>query len=122
PASTHCGVCSAPIGAPPTGALPTAAPTAPLPAFDGTRWQYAVASIGTFSTGERLVRVLGALGADGWELVNVYDKASNWLGGTEKGFILFKRAVGPGEQPIGGLWAVEVDKTGTLIEPSTQAW
>jgi hypothetical protein len=75
-----------------------------------------------FATSQRLVTVLGAMGSDGWELVNVYDKASNWIAGTEKGFILFKRSVAPGDEPLEGLWAVEVDKSGRLVRPSTQDW
>jgi hypothetical protein len=72
------------------------------------RWQYAVVNVGTFNTQGRLVLVLGSLGAEGWELVHVYDKASNWLAGTEKGFALFKRAVAEGDSPPEG-WAVALD-------------
>lgn len=50
--------------------------------------------------------VLGKLGSQGWELVGVYDKSSNWLNGMEKGFVLFKREVAPGAHPEGawGIW------------------
>ena len=60
--------------------------------------------IGAFQQKERLVSALGTLGAQGWELVAVYDKASNWLVGMEKGFVLFKRPVPEGEEPVGP-WA-----------------
>jgi hypothetical protein len=68
---------------------------------EGVRWQYRVVSIGAFFAGGRLSQALGHLGEGGWELVTVYDKASNWLQGFEKGFILFKRAVPPGDEPDG---------------------
>ena len=85
----------------------------------GQRWQYAVVNVGTFNTAERLVTILGKLGADRWELVHVYDKASNWLTGMEKGFALFKRPVADGDEPDGG-WAVTLDKNGDLVVP--QDW
>lgn len=69
------------------------------------RWQYAVVNVGTFNTQARLVLVLGSLGSQGWELVHVYDKASNWLAGAEKGFALFKRPIAEGVTPPEG-WAV----------------
>lgn len=37
--------------------------------------------------------------AAGWELVAVYDKASNWFAGLEKGFVLMKRPVPTGVEP-----------------------
>ncbi|MBK5221570.1 MAG: hypothetical protein JJE52_01570 [Acidimicrobiia bacterium] len=66
------------------------------------RWQYRIVNSGTFSTAERLGMALSYFGQQAWEHVTVYDKASNWVQGFEKGFILFKRAVPPGEQPEGG--------------------
>jgi hypothetical protein len=65
----------------------------------GVRWQYRVVNTGMFNTADRLVRVLGDLGAHGWELVGIYDKSSNWIQGAEKGFVLFKRAVPEGVEP-----------------------
>jgi hypothetical protein len=73
--------------------------------------------MGVFMAGGRLQAVLGKLGSDGSELVHVYDKTSNWLGGFEKGFALFKRPVLDGEEPEGD-WAVQVDKVGNIIPPS----
>jgi hypothetical protein len=55
-----------------------------------------------FNQAERLAGTLGYLGSEGWELAAVYDKASNWLDGFEKGFLLFKRAVPDGQEPDGG--------------------
>lgn len=44
------------------------------------------------------------MGAEGWELVHVYDKASNWFANLEKGFVLFKRPVASDAEPVGP-WA-----------------
>ena len=66
---------------------------------DGIRWQYRVVNTGMFNTADRMTQTLGDLGAHGWELVGVYDKASNWFQGAEKGFMLFKRPVAPGIEP-----------------------
>src|SRR4051812_48787683 len=45
--------------------------------FKGIRWQYSVINIGSFSAMSRMEDVLGSAGGLGWELVGVYDKASN---------------------------------------------
>jgi hypothetical protein len=58
-----------------------------------TRWQYGVVNIGMFSALDRMKAVLGHLGSEGWELVTVYDKGSNWMSGMEKGFMMLKRPV-----------------------------
>lgn len=78
----------------------------PVDSSDSTRdrWQYTVVNLGSFFAGDRLVRHLGQLGADGWELVTIYDKSSNWIKGFEKGFALFKRPVPSGTSPAGE-WA-----------------
>jgi hypothetical protein len=68
------------------------------------RWQYRVVNMGMFNAPERLAFVLGHLGAQGWELMHVYDKMSNWIQSAEKGFAIFKRVVLPGEDPEGP-WA-----------------
>lgn len=78
------------------------------------RWQYAVVDIGLFNAASRLLSVLGALGSDGWQLVHVYDKASNWLSGMEKGFVLFKRPV-VGDAAPPGDWAMQFDAQGRLV-------
>ena len=65
------------------------------------RWQYRTVNLGSFSAAERLEAALGHLGRHGWELAGVYDKASNWWLGFEKGFLLFKRPVPEGEEPDG---------------------
>lgn len=79
---------------------------------DLIRWQYQVIGLGTFNTPDRLAVTLAKLGSEGWELVHVYDKASNWIANTEKGFALFKRPVLPGELPDGP-WAVWQRATAT---------
>jgi hypothetical protein len=89
------------------------------PSVRQVRWQYAVANIGVVDAASRLAAVLGRLGADGWELVGVFDKASNVFSGMEKGFVLFKRPVGPAEEAEGG-WAVQVDRHGRIV-PATAA-
>lgn len=73
------------------------------------RWQYGVVAIGMFGAFERLRNTLGVLGADGWELVTVYDKASNWLNGMEHGFMLFKRPVPAGQKLPDEQWVIAVN-------------
>ena len=60
----------------------------PMPGVQ--RWQYAIVNTGSFKSAERMTEVLATAGAGGWELVSVYDKASNWLGGLEKGFMMLE--------------------------------
>ena len=43
--------------------------------------------------------VLATAGANGWELVGVYDKASKGLNGMERGFMLLKRPVPDDVEP-----------------------
>jgi hypothetical protein len=69
------------------------------------RWQYAVVNTGSFNSPERMAAVLGSAGRVGWELVTVYDKASNWFQGMEKGFMLLRRAVPAGVEPKA--WSVQ---------------
>jgi hypothetical protein len=52
-----------------------------------------------------MVKAFTVLGSSGWELVTIYDKSSNWFGGMEKGFALFKREVADGAEPDGP-WAI----------------
>lgn len=70
------------------------------------RWQYAVVDIGSFGAQGRMAEVLRVAGSTGWELVSVYDKASNWIGNMEKGFMLLKRAVPEGVTP--SEWAITI--------------
>jgi len=65
------------------------------------RWQYHVVNLGTINAAERMSAAFGHLGSEGWELVAMYDKSSNWLAGMEKGFAIFKRSVPDGEEPDG---------------------
>ena len=69
------------------------------PVGSPNRWQYAIANVGMFRSPARMGEVLATAGAHGWELVTVYDKASNWLAGMEKGFMLLKRMVPEGTTP-----------------------
>jgi hypothetical protein len=69
-----------------------------------TRYQYKIVNLGMFNATERMLTSFAELGADGWQLVATYDKASNWFQGMEKGFVLFMRTVPPGEEPVGA-WA-----------------
>src|SRR5690554_5898232 len=75
---------------------------------DHVRWQYGVVGIGSFRTLELMRAVLGHLGAEGWELVTVYDKAANWLQGYEQGFVLMKRPVPPGARLDENEWCIAV--------------
>ncbi len=76
------------------------------------RWQYKVVNLGSYFTASRLAEALAHLGEDGWEVIGVYDKASNWLRDMEKGFLFCKRPVLPGEAPEGP-WAATVSSAGT---------
>lgn len=82
------------------------------------RWQYRIVDLGVFWARDRLVHSLAALGSEGWELVGIYDKSSNWLEGMEKGFALFKRSVPEDEEPAGP-WA-EASRA-DVYSPSTQS-
>lgn len=81
----------------------TAEPPISLPDAESydTRWQYRIVNLGAAFVARRLGMTLSYFGQRGWELVGVYDKASNWLNGIEKGFMLFKKAVPPGDEPDG---------------------
>jgi hypothetical protein len=57
------------------------------------RFQYAVVGVGLFKSPERMAEVLSSAGENGWELVTVYDKASNWWAGMEQGLMLLKRPI-----------------------------
>jgi hypothetical protein len=63
------------------------------------RWQYAVLNVGMFNSADRMAAVLARAGSHGWELAATMDKASNWLNGMEKGFLLLKRPVPEGVSP-----------------------
>lgn len=98
----------------------------------GRRWQYVVANVGMFDASVRLPRVLAHMGANGYELITVYDKSSNWFANMEKGFMLFKREVLAGEEPTGPWCGVLDPTTMTMKEaepldtnhgyPAGQAW
>jgi hypothetical protein len=64
-----------------------------------------------FNTHQRWADVLGEAGRLGWELVQVYDKSSNWWTGMEKGFMLLRRQVPQGVEPIA--WSVQISQTGS---------
>jgi hypothetical protein len=48
-------------------------------------------------------------GSQGWELAAVYDKASNWFTGMEKGFILLKRPVAPSVHLSDDEWCITMN-------------
>jgi hypothetical protein len=81
--------------------------------YTGPLWQFAVINIGSFRAAGRFQRALGAAASQGWELVGVYDKASNWLSGMEKGFILLKRQVPPGARLREDEWCISLNLAGT---------
>lgn len=83
----------------------------PLDAYTGTRWQYAVVNIGMFSAMNRMELVLGSAGSQGWELISIYDKGSNWNVGMEKGFMLLKRPVQPGTLLQDQEWCITMNLT-----------
>jgi hypothetical protein len=76
------------------------------------RWQYGIVALGSFGTFERMSGALGELGQHGWELVTVYDKASNWMASLEKGFMLLKRPVPPGQRLGDDKWCIAVNLAG----------
>jgi hypothetical protein len=78
---------------------------------DRVRWQYGVVNIGMFNAMSRMANVLAASGEFGWELVGVYDKASNWMNNMEKGFMLFKRPIPPGVRLAESDWCVTLSDT-----------
>jgi hypothetical protein len=86
------------------------------------RWQYRIVNLGALFAAERLVAALGQLGAEGWELVTVYDKTINGFAGFESGFALCKRSVADGAEPEGP-WAEVLSfvdgrmTQGTAVEP-----
>lgn len=88
-------------------ALPSAF-TEPLEGAE-QRWQYAVVNTGSFGTADRLNTVLASAGRAGWELVTIYDKASNWFRGIEKGFMMMKRPVPAGVTP--DRWCIHITQT-----------
>jgi hypothetical protein len=96
-----------------------APPSATQPAEDdrgtytGPFWQFAIINIGMFRAIDRFEKALGVAASQGWELVGVYDKASNWLSGMEKGFILLKRQVPPGVQLREDEWCISLNLAGT---------
>lgn len=67
--------------------------------------------MGMFNAADRMADSFGALGAEGWELVALHDKSSNWLTSMEKGFAVFKRAVPDDAEPDGpwGVWQYAKD-------------
>ena len=75
------------------------------------RFQYRIVKLGVFRAADRMAAAFGMLGKDGWELIGVYDKSSNWIGNVETGFALFKRSVPEGSEPDGP-WSIvdEVDR------------
>ena len=84
--------------------MPAATPQSNLDALgqppDGVpRFQHAIINVGTFNNADRMAQVLATASRAGWELVTIYDKASNWVGGWEKGFMLLKRPVPEGTSP-----------------------
>lgn len=81
----------------------------PLDKYEGIRWQYAVVNIGSFGALDRMELVLGSAGSQGWELVTIYDKASNWIQGMEKGFMLLKRPVAPETKLEDDDWCVTIN-------------
>lgn len=85
--------------------------TEPYLGEGNTRWQYGVVNIGMFKAASRMQLVLGHLGSEGWELISIYDKGSNWLGGMEKGFMLLKRPVPPGATLTEDQWCIAVSVT-----------
>ncbi|MEY3640329.1 MAG: hypothetical protein RLZZ199_134 [Actinomycetota bacterium] len=77
------------------------------------KFQYQIIDLGIFNVPDKIEKTFGHLGQNGWELVGVFDKASNWLKGHERGFAIFKREVGD-EVKANSRWArvVSPDQVG----------
>ena len=56
--------------------------------YTGPFWQFAVINIGMFRAIDRFEKALGVAASQGWELVGVYDKASELAGGHGEGLHL----------------------------------
>jgi hypothetical protein len=82
-------------------------------------WQYQIIDLGLFSAAERMTSAFGVLGSEGWELITVFDKSSNWIAGGEKGFAIFKRRVPAGIEPEEP-WA-RWRRAGEITSPEEQA-
>ncbi len=72
------------------------------------RYQFGVVNIGRFNSMQRMQQVLAVAGENGWDLVHVYDKASNWTNG-ELGFMLFRRPVQPGVRLPADQWCIALE-------------
>jgi hypothetical protein len=84
-----------------------------------SRFQYEIVSLGVFNVADKMVNAFSHLGSNGWELVGIFDKSSNWLGsGFEKGFAVFKREISDNETPDGP-WAkfVHAEHVGNPDDP-----
>ena len=81
--------------------------------YEGPYFQFAVINIGSFRAVGRLQRALGIAASEGWDLVAIYDKASNWMQGMEKGFILLKRPVPDGRTMRADEWCITLNLAGT---------
>lgn len=78
------------------------------------RWQYGVVNIGMFASMDRMEEVLAAAGEQGWELITIYDKSSNWFANMEKGFMLLKRPVPAGVRLTEPEWCITISMPGQL--------
>lgn len=82
------------------------------------RWQYGVIDLGVYNAMDRMQAILGVAGSEGWQLVGVYDKASNWMVNKEKGFMLFRRPVPPGVRLEPDDWCISISMTSGLFKKS----
>jgi hypothetical protein len=61
--------------------------------------------------------VLGVAGEQGWQLVGVYDKASNWSTSMEKGFMMLRRPVPAGVRLGPEEWCIALNLAGLQRSP-----
>jgi len=80
------------------------------------RWQYGVINIGAYNATERTQAVLGQAGANGWQLVSIYDKASNWQSGMEKGFMLLRKPVPAGVRLDDAEWCMTISMANDRVK------
>ena len=85
----------------------------------GDTWEYRAVAVGGFNSVTEFQTALDRMGGQGWELVTVTDKASNWLGGTDKVIAVFKR-YHPADSAAG--WRPDPTGTGRFRYWNGERW
>jgi hypothetical protein len=75
------------------------------------RWQYRIINLGESIPRTRVPKALAFSGAEGWELIDIYDRDTSVPSGMDKAYMMFKRPVPEGAQPEGG-WSQTIEAAG----------